>query len=332
MEYSSIQISWRSVCVAAVLALSTCFAHASLTVLVGEPFGPFGTMMPVGHTAIYLDHLCADGPLKLRECRPGEPEGVVLARYHRLGQYDWVASPVLEFLYATSDPSGVPEFVTPQLAWEMRQRYRREYMLTMIPEGTEHDKQTDEWWETAGVAFNRRLWGYQVDTTAEQDAAFLQVMNADENHRLYHLRKTNCANFAADMVNLYFPGTVRSGDHVADMGLMTPKQVARCLYALGESDPELHLRVFEVPQIPGTLRRSRPVRGAWESSIKIKRYLFTLAVIQPEIPIVGGLLYAIHGRWSMDQHAEVVGPSNFSSRDPKQSSTVAAAETTASLN
>ena len=28
--------------------------HAALTVLVGEPFGSFGTMMPLGHTAIYL--------------------------------------------------------------------------------------------------------------------------------------------------------------------------------------------------------------------------------------------------------------------------------------
>ena len=28
-------------------------------------------MMPVGHTAVYLDHVCADGPLKLRMCQPG---------------------------------------------------------------------------------------------------------------------------------------------------------------------------------------------------------------------------------------------------------------------
>ena len=282
-----------------------------MTVLVGEPFGNFGTMMPQGHTAIYLDHLCADGPLKLRECHAGEPEGVVVARYHRIGTTDWIASPVLEFLYASESPAAVPRYVTPELAWDLRERYRERYMAGLIPDGTEHSKLTDEWWETAGVAFNRRVWGYEVDTTPAQDEAFLRVLNSDPNHHLYRLHKTNCANFAADMVNLYFPGTVRGGDHVADMGLMTPKHVARCVYELGMRSPELHLRVIEVPQIPGTLRRSRPVYGAWETSIKTKRYLFTLGVIQPEIPLVGGILYAIHGRWSMDQHAEIVTPEHF---------------------
>ncbi len=293
------------------LAVTPVFARASLTVFVGEPFGNFGTMMPVGHTAIYLDHLCADGPLKLRKCMENEPQGVVIARYHRIGQIDWVASPVMQFLYATDRPEDVPEYVTPELAWSMRQTYRQQYMEDIVPDGHEKDKATDEWWETAGAAYNRRIWGYQVDTTPGQDAAFMATMNADPNHHLYHLKKKNCANFAADMVNLYFPSTVRRGDHVADFGLMTPKQVARCLYSYGRAHPEAHLRVIEVPQVPGSLRRSRPVRGAVESGLKTKRYLFTLIAIQPEIPVVLTALYLDHGRWQMDQHAEVVGPSMF---------------------
>ena len=113
------------------------------------------------------------------------------------------------------------------------------------------------------------------------------------------------------MVNLYFPGTVKRGDHIADFGLMTPKQVARCLYTFGKSHPELHLKVIEIPQVPGSLRRSRPVRGAAESGLKIKRYLFTLIAIQPEIPVVLTALYLDHGRWQMNQHAEIVGPTHF---------------------
>ena len=103
-------------------------ARASVAVLVGEPFGNFGTMMPVGHTAIYLDHLCADGPLKLRACRPGEPEGVVVARYHQLGQYDWLASPVMEFLYATDDPAKVLSYANLDNSWDLREIYRRRYL------------------------------------------------------------------------------------------------------------------------------------------------------------------------------------------------------------
>ncbi len=296
---------------AAAFALCSVPARGSLTLLVGEPFGSFGTMMPVGHTAIYLDHLCADGPLKLRECHTDEPQGVVIARYHRIGQTDWIASPVMQFLYATDRAEDVPKYMTPELAWEMRETYRGRYMEAIVPDGTEKDQATDEWWETAGVAYNRRVWGYQVNTTRDQDLAFMKTMNADANHHLYHLRKTNCANFAADMVNLYFPGTVTRGDHVADFGLMTPKHVARSLYEYGKAHPELQLRAIEVPQVPGSLRRSRPVRGAAESLLTTKRYLFTLIAIQPEVPVGLMALYLAHGRWSMDQHAERMGPQTF---------------------
>ena len=313
MFFRRISSSWTVLFALVVSAhgLIPVRANASVTVLVGEPFGNFGTMMPVGHTAIYLDHLCADGPLKLRHCQPGEPQGVVLARYHRIGPYDWIASPVMQFLYATGRAEDVPEYMTPELAWSMREQYRVHFMEAIIPDGTEKDKATDEWWETAGVAYNRRLWGYQVDTTPEQDDAFLRTINAGPNLHLYHLRKTNCANFAADMINLFFPGTVRRGDHIADFGLMTPKQVARCLYTFGTAHPELHLKVIEIPQVPGSLRRSRPARGAAESGLKTKRYLFTLIAIQPEIPVVLTALYLDHGRWQLNQNAEIVGPSHF---------------------
>ena len=282
-----------------------------MTVLVGEPFGNFGTMMPVGHTAIYLDHVCADGPLKLRMCRENEPQGVVVARYHRIGNYDWIASPVMEFLFAVDRAQDVLPFATPENVWDLREKYRVRYMRDIVPDGTEKDTVTDEWWETAGVAYNRKVWGYQVQTTRAQDEHFVAVMNADPNIHRYHLKKTNCANFTADMVNLYFPGVVKGGDHVADFGLMTPKQVARSLYIYGKSHPELELKVFEIPQVPGTLRRSRPVRGGAEAGLKTKRYLFTLAIIQPEIPVGLAFLYLAHGRWQVGRGAEVETPDAF---------------------
>jgi hypothetical protein len=281
-----------------------------MTVLVGEPFGNFGTMMPVGHTAVYLDRVCADGPLKLKICGAGEQPGVVVARYHRIGNLDWIASPVLEFLYAVQRPEEVPASVTAESVWAMRERYRERHMREIVPDGTERDKATDEWWETAGVAYNRRLWGYEIATTRAQDEAFVARMNADANKHLYHLKKTNCANFAAEVVNFYFPGAVRS-DRIADFGLMTPKQVARCVAAYGKSHPAEGMRVIEVPQVSGTLRRSRPVRGGAEAGLKTKRYLFTLAVIQPEVPLALAGLYLWHGRWAIGRDAVVVEPEDF---------------------
>ena len=285
-------------------------AEGALTVLVGEPFGSFGTMMPVGHTAVYLDRICADGPVKLRMCEAGEQQGVVVARYHGIGDLDWIASPVLEFLYAVERPDDVPAAVTAESVWEMRERYRRRYLREIVPDGSERQKKNDEWWETAGMAYNRRLWGYEFATTPKQDEALVAAINARENRHIYDLRKANCASFAAELVNLDFPHAVRT-DRISDFGLMTPRQVARGMESYGKAHPEVRLRVVEVPQVPGTLRRSRPVRGVAEAALKTKRYLFTLLAIQPEIPAALALLHLWHGRWQMGQDAVLVGPGNF---------------------
>ena len=304
-------LGWVSLCCWALFAFSCLSSlHASVTVLVGEPFGSFGTMMPVGHTAVYLDHLCAGGPLKLRQCEPGEAEGVVVARYHQIGELDWLASPILEFLYAAERPEEVLRYATLENSWELRQIYRKRYLSTIIPDGTEYDKATDEWWESAGVAYTRKVWGYQLATTAEQDQRFVDAMNERPNHHAYRLSRDNCADFAAQMVNLYFPGSVRR-DKVADFGWMTPKQVAKSVEAYGKAHPELDPKVLEVPQVPGSLRRSRPVRGAAEAGLKTKRYLATLLVIQPEVPVVCAIQYMRRGRWEIGRGAEVAGPEDF---------------------
>jgi hypothetical protein len=48
---------------AILLAVFTFFSaptFASIGLVVGELYGNFGTVLPVGHAGIYLDHLCAD--------------------------------------------------------------------------------------------------------------------------------------------------------------------------------------------------------------------------------------------------------------------------------
>jgi hypothetical protein len=287
--------------------------RASLTVLVGEPFGSFGTMMPLGHTAIYLDRVCADGPLHVRMCEAGEQPGVVLARYHAIGPYDWLAVPVTEFLYATERVEDVPRYATPEVVWELRERYRQEYLRSIVPDGTQGVERGDgrsmgagnleEWWESAGMAYNRRIWAYQVTTTPAQDERLVEMMNISENRHLYHLRKTNCADFAAQLVNLYFPGAVHL-DRIADFGFMTPKQVVRSLSQYVSTRPELGLKVWRIPQVPGSLRRSRPVRGAAEAALKTKRYLFTLIAVQPEVPAALSIMYLWHGRWKVGAEAK----------------------------
>jgi len=93
-----------------VLALTVLYApriHAQAALLLEEPYGVFGALNPTGHNAIYFANICAETPVKLRRCDPGEL-GSVIARYQGIAGYDWVAMPLLPYLYSVEDVSDVP--------------------------------------------------------------------------------------------------------------------------------------------------------------------------------------------------------------------------------
>ena len=87
--------------------LSAGPAHAAVALLMEEPYGAFGAMNPTGHAAIYLNHICADSPTSLRACHEGE-YGVVISRYHKVDGYDWIAVPLVGYLYAVDNVSDIP--------------------------------------------------------------------------------------------------------------------------------------------------------------------------------------------------------------------------------
>jgi hypothetical protein len=301
----------RSFIVAAfTLAAGAQSAGASVTVLVGEPFGSFGHMMPTGHSTIYLDRVCADGPLHVRMCQPGEPAGVAIARLDAIGKVDWIASPIMDFLYGVDDVNDVLPYATAAQVNEIRERYRHRAMQEVLPDGTEKLHANADWWETVGAAYIRRMWGYELATTREQDEQLVAMLNADENQHRYHLHRLNCADFAAELINFYYPGMVKE-NKLADLHLLTPKQVARCVSAYGHAHPEAELKIIEVRQIPGTLPRSHPVRGACDMLLKTKMYSITLAVIQPEADIALFAMYMDRGRWDIGRNSVVAVPADF---------------------
>ena len=272
-----------------------------------------GTLLPVGHTGIYLDRVCADGPIKLRMCLPGERQGVMIARLNKL-EVDWVATPVLEFLYGVDDPAAVTRHLTPQQVTELRETYRRQYLGTLLPDDRVPNDDRD-WWQSVAMSYDRRMWGYQLATTRQQDEQLVAMLNAEVNKHRYHLHKSNCADFAARIVNFYYPGTVKHNG-ISDFWLMTPKQVARSVGAYGHAHPEAELRVLEFPQLLGPQRRSHLVRGASEMFLKTKRYLVPLSVIQPELVVALAVVYIDHGRWDirrggLDGEFEVEEPWSF---------------------
>lgn len=73
-------------------------------------------------------------------------------------------------------------------------------------------------------------------------------------------------------IDFYYPRAVHRS-LVADVGIMTPKQAARCLVRYSGRHPELTFSSFVVYQVPGTVARSSSVRGVLESLFTSKKYV-----------------------------------------------------------
>ena len=112
-----------ALCVAVWIAASA-LGHAQAALLMEEPYGFFGALNPTGHDAIYFARICAETPVKLRRCAPGEP-GSVFTRYQGIAGYDWVAMPLIAYLYSVEDPRPVPARVDRKTVTRLRENTTR---------------------------------------------------------------------------------------------------------------------------------------------------------------------------------------------------------------
>ncbi len=199
------------------LFLSICVrARGDAALLLEEPFGEFGDMNPTGHAAIYLNHVCAASPVELRLCAPGEM-GVVISRYHRIGGYDWIAIPLIPYLYAVDDPKDVPEFIDKELEQQQRNQYRIKHLLELAPDDPKREIPKGDWIQLIGASYDRRIYGYQIETSQEQDRELINALNQRGNESHFNLFFNNCANFAQKIMNSYYPHAVRR-NYIADAG------------------------------------------------------------------------------------------------------------------
>src|ERR1700683_3034066 len=151
-------------------ALCCTRGHAQAALLMEEPYGVFGVLNPTGHNAIYFDRICAETPVKLRRCQPGEM-GVVIARYEGIDGYDWVAIPLLPYLYAVDNPSDVPAHVDRDMVTQMRSLYRERHLQSLGPDLSAGNLVRGGWTQLVGTAYERRIYAFRFETTAQQDDA-----------------------------------------------------------------------------------------------------------------------------------------------------------------
>jgi hypothetical protein len=261
------------------LVVATAYAHAGVTLFLEEPYSYDGAFAGTGHAAVYLTHICAESPLVLRRCAPGEL-GAVISRYDGIAGHDWIAMPLIPYLYAVEKPENVPLSTDEKLADYLRDQYRRTHLQSIAPDGPDGQIPSGRWPEPLGVAYRRTVYGFQIDTTEQQDDQLIRKYNSAPNRDKFNLVTHNCADFARNLINFYYPKVLHRSI-VRDLGVTTPKQMARLMVKFGERHPELHPSSFVIPQVPGGIRRSGPVRGIVESAFRAKKYMVPLLVVHP---------------------------------------------------
>jgi hypothetical protein len=274
------RIKWSSFVVFLFfLAGLTPEARANVTVLLEEPYSYDGALAGTGHTAVYLTRVCAETPVTLRRCHPGE-HGVVISRYTRIAGYDWIAIPLVPYLYAVEDPEDVPLYADPKLVTFLRDQYRRSHLEEIAPDASGGEMPKGDWNQLVGSSYDRTNYGLEIETTPEQDDAFIAWLNSRPNRASYKVVSRNCADFVRDVLDFYYPKSVSRGA-VADLFVSTPKHAAKSLARYTHRHPDLEFTRFVIPQVPGSVKRSRPVRGVLESVFRAKKYVVVLAAFHP---------------------------------------------------
>lgn len=286
-----------------LVVLASFFAvpqlRGDIAVFLAEPYGAFGKMNPTGHAAVYLSRVCAESPTVLRRCAPGEP-GAVISRYHRIAGYDWLAIPLIPYLYAVDDVADVPLSADAATVALLRNEYRRRHLSDLL-----ENESREDWVQLVGASYDRRIFAFEIATSEAQDDAFIEAFNARRNTARFNLFFRNCADLVREIVNFYFPKVVRRSI-VADTGITTPKQVAKSLLRHSKKHPELDFSVYAIPQIPGSVPRSRDVRGVLEGLVKSKKYAVPLIAL--DIWFAPGIIagYLTTGRFNPARYVESV--------------------------
>jgi hypothetical protein len=226
----------------------------------------------------------------------------VISRYHRIAGYDWIAIPLIPYLYAVDRPEEAPSSVDREDIALLRDKYRRNHLREIVPDASDTQSPKGGWVELVGAAYDRKIYAFVIETSEAADDALIEYLNSRPNKSRFNLFFRNCADFSRTVINFYYPKAVRRSI-IADSGITTPKQVAKSLVRFSKRHPELQSSAFVVPQVPGSLPRSKAVRGVLETFIRSKKYAVPLIAVYPWVAAGGAVAYVTRGRFNPAKHA-----------------------------
>ncbi|MGB8476634.1 MAG: hypothetical protein WCE61_21330 [Candidatus Acidiferrum sp.] len=272
-----------------LLCLAPTPAFGDVGVLLNESLDTsFARISGTGHSAVYFSNICADSPIKLRLCRPGEL-GSVMSNYTTLGEdqpYEWNVVPLSIYLYGVEDPQNRPLFGSRKIKHVLEERYRDKFLSALCTSKSCRTSNGAEWREMVGATLERSMYTFVVATSVEQDRALVAEFNSLPNINHFNGITHNCAEFVRRVLNTYFPHSARA-DYLNDFGLITPKAIARSFSRYAEHHPEVQFHVLHFAQLPSTIKRSSECRNADEQLFHSKKLLVPMLIFaNHELPFM----------------------------------------------
>lgn len=209
----------------------------------------------------------------------------MLSRYQGVkGRFDWLAMPPDAYFFAVDRESAIPANVTAENAERLRREYRVAHGGSFAV-----DPGDGTWTSLLGESYRRRIVLVRVRTTGAQEQRMMRWLNDGRNVSHFNMFYSNCGDFASKLLNVAFPGAVHR-NYLLDAGMTTPKQLEARLHGYAKRHPELGWEATLLPQVAGSIPRSRHLHGVTESYLKTYPYLLPLDYLLPiELGLVTGL-------------------------------------------
>ena len=280
-------------------------ARADVSLFVLESVGVAGEFTGSGHTAVYFSNICADGPTRLRLCNEGE-SGAVVGAYPGMipnVAQEWIAVPVNAYLYGVDDLQNVPLYANGKVRSLLRDNYRKQQLRSLIPDNPDGTMPAGRWAAMLSMALNRDIYSFNLKTTREEDAKFLQSFNSMPPMKKFNSFSRNCADFTKKIMNSYFPGATQR-DVINDFGITTPKALARSLTGYADSKHERLFHLTKYSQVHGTIWKSHDNRNFTEKALLSKKYIVPAVVFYPPIVAVFAGAYLTTGNYTVNETYE----------------------------
>jgi hypothetical protein len=290
----------------ALLLLAGAPARADVGIVLNEALGSGGDKFSsTGHSAVYFSRICPETPIKLRLCHEGE-QGSVLSNYTGLGEsepFEWNVAPLDLFLYGVNDPQRWPLVASPKIKALLEERYRKQYLSALCTGEPCTTSEKADWRYMVGAGLDRSLYIFVVETTVAQDAEIIEKFNSLPNENHFNVITHNCANFTKEVISTYFPHSTHR-DYLNDMGMTSPKALARTFTSYAKQHPEMKLHVLHFVQAPGSIKRSKEVRDGSELLYRSPFLIAPLAIFVGYALPAAVVTYTVTGRFNPEHESE----------------------------